>query len=324
MKKFNILLVLLGTSLLLQRMLAQTVPTAPVSDDTVVAIIDGKNLTAGEVRTALANMPLEFGKMYQQNPQGAIQNMYVMRYLGEEAEKAKLADESPLKEQLALLRADVLASAMLTHENNYFPVTEEMVQQYYEKNKTKYQQSKIKVIYIPFKPTLPAPGTPIEEIARVAGEVATSKTERTEADARKLAEDLVKQIRAGTDFGKLVAQYSEDAASKAAGGDFGVVNINSAYPDDIKNAVLALKAGEVADPIRQISAFYVIRVEDRNIQTVEAVTEPIRQELRQAHVNEWFTAIRNRFIPEVKNVQFFTQPSQGQPGSPPAPAAIPK
>ena len=66
------------------------------------------------------------------------------------------------------------------------------------------------------------------------------QTQRTEADARKLAEDLVKQIRGGADFGKLVAQYSEDPTSKAAGGDFGMVNLNSSYSADVKKAVLAL------------------------------------------------------------------------------------
>ncbi len=303
---------------------AQILPTAEISTDTVVAKVDGKNLTAGEVRAALANMPPEFGQLYRQNPQVAIQQMYVMRYLAEEAEKAKLGEESPLKEQLALLRANVLASAMLSHEHNYFPVSDESVEQYYERNKTKYQQSKIKVIYISFKPSIPGPGASLEDIARATAEAASGKTQRSEADARKLAEDLVKQIRGGADFGKLVAQYSEDPASKAAGGDFGAVNISSPYSDDIKSAVMALQAGEVTDPIRQASAFYVIRVEDRTVQSMQAVTEPIRQELRQAHVNEWFAAIRDRFALTVENVQFFSQPKQGQPGAPPAPAANPK
>lgn len=319
--KFSVLPVLVFVPVLT---FAQIVPTAEIPASTVVAKVDGKNLTAGEVRTALANMPVEFGQLYRQNPQVAIQQMYVMRYLADEAEKAKLGEESPLKEQLALLRANVLASAMLTHEHNYFPVSKEAVQQYYERNKAKYQESKIKVIYIAFKPPLPGPGASLEDIARATAAAASGKTQRTEEEARKLAEDLVKQTRGGADFGKLVAQFSEDPTSKAAGGDFGTVNVSSAYSDDIKKAVMALQAGEVADPIRQPAGYYVIRVEDRTVQSLQAVSEPIRQELRQAHVNEWFAGIRERFALEVVNPQFFTQPKQGQPGAPPAPAAIPK
>ena len=68
---------------------AQIMPTGEIPDGTVVAVVDGKNLTAGEVRAALANMPPEFSSIYQQNPQAAIQNMFVMNHLAAEAEKAK-------------------------------------------------------------------------------------------------------------------------------------------------------------------------------------------------------------------------------------------
>jgi hypothetical protein len=94
-------------------------------------------------------------------------------------------------------------------------------------------------------------GKSLEDVARALSEGGSSQTQRSEADARKLAEDLVKQIRGGADFAKLVAQYSEDAPSKAAGGDFGAVNINSSYSEDVKKAVLALKVGEITDPLQQ-------------------------------------------------------------------------
>ncbi len=86
---------------------------------------------------------------------------------------------------------------------------------------------------------------------------------------------------------------------------------------------MALKPGEVTDPIRQSSAFYVIRVDENTVQNMQEVMEPIIQDLRQAHVNEWFTAIRNRFALVVENPQFFAQPPRGQPTPqmPPVPGA---
>jgi parvulin-like peptidyl-prolyl isomerase len=299
---------------------AQTVPAAPVSDETVVAKVDGKNLTAGQVRTALANMPPDFGRLYQQNPKLAIQQLYVMRHLAEEAEKARLGEQSPMKEQLEAMRANVLASAMLSYEHNHYAVSEDTVKDFYQHNQAKYQQARIKLLSIAFKPALPGAGASLADIARAASEAAAGKTQRPEEEARKLAEDLVKQIRGGADFGKLVAQYSDDATSKAAGGDFGVVHVNSVYSDDIKNAVMALKAGEVTDPIRQVSAFYIIRVEEKTVLSLRDATEPIMQELRQAHVNEWFAAIRDRFTPVVENAPFFAQPARGPALAPAAPA----
>ena len=51
-------------------------------------------------------MPDEFVQLFQQNPKYAVQQLFMLRYLSEEAEKAKLGEQSPLKEQLAFLRAN--------------------------------------------------------------------------------------------------------------------------------------------------------------------------------------------------------------------------
>jgi peptidyl-prolyl cis-trans isomerase C len=306
---------------------AQTPPTSDVPDDAVVAKVDGKDVTAGEIRKSMMVMPQEFIQLFQQNPKYAVQQLFMLRYLANEAERTKLGEESPLKEQLAFLRANSLASALISHEHNSYPVSGPMIKEFYERNQARYQQAKIKVIYISFKPIAPVTGSvsgekSLEDVARALSEGSLSKTQRTEADARKLAEDLVKQIRGGADFAKLVADYSEDAVSKAAGGDFGIVNVNSSYSADVKKAVLALKPGEVTDPLRQSNAFYIIRVEDKTVQPVGEITAAISQEIRQAHLNEWLGEVSKRFDPAVENVQFFTQPKSAVP-VPATPSPVP-
>ena len=304
-------------------LLAQAPPTGTVPDDTIVAKVDGKDVTAGEIRKALTIMPPEFIQLFQQNPKYAVQQLFMLRHLSEEAERTKLGDESPLKEQLAFLRANSMASAMISHEHNFYKVSSQQIKEFYERNQARYQQAKIKAIYIAFKPAAPAlgkvpSGKSIEDVARAIAEGASARTQRTEADARKLAEDLVKQIRGGADFAKLVAGYSEDPTSKAADGDFGVVNIKSSYSEDVKKAVLALKAGEVTDPLPQSNAYYIIRVEEKTIQPVNEVSEPISEEIRQAHLNEWLAGVSKRFEPAVENMQFFAQPKMAVPAPVPA------
>jgi hypothetical protein len=293
----------------------------------VVAKVDGNDVTAGEIRKSMMVMPQEFIRLFQQNPKYAVQQLFMLRYLANEAERTKLGEESPLKEQLAFLRANSLASALISHEHNSYAVSGQMIKEFYERNQARYQQAKIKVIYISFKPTAPVTGNvssekSLEDVARALSEGSLSRTQRTEADARKLAEDLVKQIRGGADFAKLVADYSEDAASKAAGGDFGIVNVNSSYSADVKKAVLALKPGEVTDPLRQSNAFYIIRVEDKTAQPVGELTTSISEEIRQAHLNEWLSGVSKRFDPTVENVQFFTQPKLAVP-VPATPSPVP-
>jgi parvulin-like peptidyl-prolyl isomerase len=322
MKKFCVLTALVGV-LSGGIASAQIAPAPEVPNDTVVVKIDGKNITAGDVRTALATLPPDFAKLYQQNPKNALEQLYVMRYMAQEAEKAKLDQQSPVKEQLELVRTNTLASAMLTYEHNHFPITEDMVKDYYEHNQAKYQQSKIKGIFVAFKPVIPTSGAAIEDVAKAASEIALGRTQRTEAEARTLAEDLVKQIRGGADLAKLATQYSDDPKSKAAGGDLGVVSITSPQTLDIKRAVMTLKAGDVTEPIRQFAGFYVIRVEDRTTQSMQEVYEPILQELRQAHVNEWFAGVRTKFAAQIEDPQFFARPTPGGPGMPAMPPMPP-
>ena len=95
--------------LLITNVSAQAVPHADVPDDAVVAKVDGMPVTAGEIRKSLTIMPKEFIQLFNQNPKYAVQQLYMLRYLSDEAERTKLGDESPMKEQLAFLRANAMA-----------------------------------------------------------------------------------------------------------------------------------------------------------------------------------------------------------------------
>jgi peptidyl-prolyl cis-trans isomerase C len=314
-------------TLLCSALFAQFPSAATVAPDTVVAKVDGKDVTAGEIQQALVTLPPQFAQLFNQNPKAAVQQMFVMRYLAEEGEKLKLAEQSPLKEQLQMTRANAVAGARLNYESDHYQVPQAAIDEYYKRNQTKYQQARIKVISIAFKPTLAGSGTApsagsLDEIAKQALAAAHSQEQRSEAEARQRADEVVQKLKAGGDFVKLVAEYSDDATSKAAGGDFPAVKFSSSYPDEVKAAVFALGPGQVTAPIRQVSAFYVIRVEDKSTQPISEVAGTISQELRQAHPTEWFQSLTKRFEPTVESMEFFAQPSKALPPQPaPKPSA---
>jgi len=297
--------------------LCAQVPVPPdLPPETVVATVDGRAITIAELRGLLENSPPNLIQAFQQRPQFAIQQLYMMRYLAAEGEKAKLAERSPIKEQLEIMRANIVAQAMLNQERDGFPVTEHAINSFYAQNKSRYEQARIKVIYIGFKPVVPttaASAKDVEKAAQLALEAAHNQSQRTEAEAKNLATEIVKTIRGGDDFAKLVVERSEDATSKAAGGDFGVIKHNSSYSDDIKKAVFALKPGEVSDPVRQGNGFYIIRLEEKSVQPLDDVREPIVQEIRQAHLNDWFNALTRRFEPKIEKPEFFARPSSALP-----------
>jgi parvulin-like peptidyl-prolyl isomerase len=310
--------------LMCSALFAQFPSTATIAPETVVAKVDGKDVTAGEIQQALAAMPPQFVQLFNQNPKAAVQQIFVMRFLAEEGEKLKLADQSPLKEQLQMTRANAVAGARLNYESDHYQVPQDAIDEYYKRNQTKYQQARIKVISIAFKPTLAGSGAArgagsLDDVAKQALAAAHSPEQRSEAEARQRADEVVQKLKAGEDFAKLVAEYSDDSTSKAAGGDFPAINPSSSYPDEVKKAVSALSPGQVTAPIRQASAFYVIRVEDKSTQPINEVMGPISQEIRQAHMTEWFQNLTKRFEPTVEKVEFFSQPSKA-----PLPQPAPK
>jgi hypothetical protein len=315
-------------------LLAQNAPPpllqAPAGPDTVVATVAGTNVTIGDIQKMLAGATPQALQSFQQNPQATIQQLFLMRHLAAEGEQAKLGEKSPYKEQLDFMRASVLANLMLIQERDGYSVSGEEIEKFYNGNQSRWEQAKIKIIFLGFKPAAAAPKgelkpEDIANAARQAFETAHSPSERSEEEASKLASDLVKQLRAGADFVKLVAQYSDDSSSKNSGGDFGSpVTAASALSDGFKKTILALKKGEIGDPIKQPNGFYIVRVEDKSVQALNDVRESIIQELRKTHLDEWVKGLNNRFQPSILRPDFFLQPGRYMsPATPPAPTPKP-
>lgn len=289
------------------------------SPDAVVATIDGHKLTVAELQNLLDNSPPQFSQIFHQDPVSALAQVWVLRYLADEAEKLKLAEQSPWKEQLQIQRRDLMANAMNYYERNHYQVPTGQVNQFYEQNKSHFEQVKVRDIKISYKPGLASTGTSLEAIEQAAKDAvnaAHSSTNRPEADALKLANDLVKKLRNGADFTKLAAGYSEDQETKAAGGEFGVIKVTSAYPADLVKAALALKPGDVSEPVKIGNvAFYILQAEQRTYQPINEVTELIIQQIRQEHFNQEIQSLMQRFKPTIENpqllMQFTSIPSTG-------------
>lgn len=294
-------------------------PAADIGPDTVVATVAGIGVTVGDVRKLLETTP-QAATQFQKDPRMVIQQVYEMKYLASEGEKLHLLEKSPLKEeyeaQLELLRQILLENAMVEHEHDGYQVTGDMIDEFYKKNQSRWEEAKIKIILIGFKPA-PLPGaakTTEDAIAEAAKGVLSSAhplNERSEQEAQKLAADLVKQLRSGADFAKLVTQYSDDAESKASGGDFGTsIKATSSFSQDLKNVVFGLKPGEISGPVRQGSGYYVIRLEEKSVQPVDQVLSSIVKEIRDNHMNDFMSETNKRFTPQVVRPEFFVQPQK--------------
>jgi parvulin-like peptidyl-prolyl isomerase len=261
-------------------------------------------------------------QMFQANPQLALSQYFLFIHLADEADKAKLLEKSPYKEQFELLKIQLLRQARLNEENNTFPVTPEMLDAYYKQHSAQYEQAKIKVIQVSFSGQIASTGTGIDALKAAAqGAVLAAQSQRTEPQAKALAEDIVKQLRDGADFVKLVEKYSDDPVSKAAGGDFGFIKIVSEYPAELKSAVFALKPGEISAPIRQPTAYYIVRLEEKGLQPIDELRELFVQTIRNEHMNQWMKDIGTEYQAVIKDADLLK--AVGTLATPAGPAAAP-
>lgn len=275
----------------------------------VVAVVDGKDVTRGEVQQILYVAGPQFVTLFQQNPQVALFQWYLKQHLGQEGAAMKLDQESPLKEQLEALRMEYLADARINREMNSYQVPRAAVEKFYDQNLARYQRVRVSGIFIKYKPG-DVTGTTTADLAAAAQAILSAgQVQRTEADARKLAADLAVRLRAGEDMATLVKQYSEDPASNTKGGDIGYVTTSGTLPQEIKAASLGLVKGSVSDPVRLSTGFYVLRCDEKDTQPLTDAAPDIETELRKTHLDDFMKGLNERFRPVIKDASLILQPA---------------
>ncbi len=282
----------------------------------VVAVVDGRDITRLEVQKILTAAGPQFGNLFQSNPQVALFQWFLKQHLGKEGAEMKLDEQSPLKEQIEALRMEYLADARVNQEMNLYPVPPAEVEKYYNDHITRYQRVRVSGIYLKFKPKENS-GTATADLAAAAMAILSAgQVQRTEDEARALATEIVKRLRAGEDMAKLADQYSEDLASKAKGGDFGFVNPTSAeFPAEFSAAALGLVKGTVSEPIHFPTGFYILRADEKSAMPLKDARPDIELELKKIHLDEYMKGLNERFRPVIKDPALMLQPSAAKPAA---------
>lgn len=86
-------------------------------------------------------------------------------------------------------------------------------------------------------------------------------TDGSESSVRAQMEDLLKQIRAGSDFAELARKHSEDSTA-TMGGDLGYFARGRMVPA-FEMAAFALTPGAVSEPVRTEFGWHLIKVEEK-------------------------------------------------------------
>jgi peptidyl-prolyl cis-trans isomerase C len=277
---------------------AGTLPNIP--DQTVIAVFDdGTKLTMGELKAFYGVMPPNSQQAIVRDRRAFLEQWGLLRKLAGIAEQKKLDQITPNKEALEYNRLLVLSQAAVNDELLTSAPQPQEVEKYYETNKERYKQVKVKAIYITFSK---------EAVSKLGS---NGKPLLSEAEAKAKAQKLVAEIRGGADFVKLVRENSDDAASKEKDGDFATLRPTDNIPDAIKTAVFSLQQGAVSDPVEQPNGFYILQAEEISYRPLTEVRSELLESMKQEHFRQWMDQLRNSVKVQFTSPEFLnTSPTK--------------
>ncbi|KIH76835.1 peptidyl-prolyl cis-trans isomerase D [Geoalkalibacter ferrihydriticus] len=108
------------------------------------------------------------------------------------------------------------------------------------------------------------------------------------ARQRERAEEALRQVRDGKDFGEVAQTYSDDEASAAQGGDLGYFP-RGVMVQAFEQVAFALSPGEISDLVRTPFGLHIIKVTDHieaGIHPLEKVIEDVKADLRREEARQ--------------------------------------
>ena len=160
------------------------------------------------------------------------------------------------------IRAQIVSEKIFEQVTSDVKVTDEQIKEYYEKNKAQYSQPESR------------------EVRHIL------------VKTKAKADDMVRQLAGGADFGDLAKKNSEDTGSKANGGKLTISKGQTVAAFD--KEAFRLKKNEISKPVKTEFGFHVIQalgdVKPAKVTPLKEVKESIRQQLLQTKKNEAMTA----------------------------------
>jgi peptidyl-prolyl cis-trans isomerase D len=170
-------------------------------------------------------------------------------------------------------------------------VSQQDLQAYYDQHRDEFrapEQVNVRQILI----KTPLPGTD--------GKV----DQKSADDARKKADDVLKQLKAGAKFEDLAKKYSEDPSSKD-GGSVGWIKRGGFPIPEVDKAAFSLAKGGTSDVINAGYAFVILRVEDKqdaHMKTMSEVKDQIEPVLKQQKAQQAADAETSALLSQARTV----------------------
>ncbi|QJD82094.1 peptidylprolyl isomerase [Cohnella herbarum] len=122
----------------------------------------------------------------------------------------------------------------------------------------------------------------------------TGEAIRKDEEALARAKEVLAKLKAGGDFTALAKEYSDDPGSKDKGGLYAEAPLTG-YVEPFKKAGAELPLNQISDPVKTDYGYHVMRVESRNVLTVEKA----KDQLLPGLLNQAFQKYIDNEVPKL-------------------------
>ncbi|MEW6731182.1 MAG: peptidylprolyl isomerase [Acidobacteriota bacterium] len=272
------------------------------------------------------NNPGSFDKFLAANPRfktvppeqlEGLKSQYAeLEILVERANRMKIGEEKGVQMMWKVQRASYLARRMAQELQQTTQVNDEELKGYYTEHPQQFEESRLRHILIMF------PETREQRAGAQEGEKPKANKPATKEEARKKADELLKQIKSGANFEQLAKDNSDDGSAQA-GGDLGFVRSDVRYVPEFKDAAFKLKPGQVSEVVETQFGYHIIRMDEKRVAPFdEAVKTEIKERKLEEKVQKRIDELKGKNLVTID--ENFTLPTPPPAPTPPPGAPIPQ
>lgn len=188
-------------------------------------------------------------KLIQQNPQmklAVLKQIIANSLVYKIAEENKFLEKPEIKEQIKLVKEHFVASVFLKEQViKNISVNEEEAKIYYQTHLNEFIE--------------------VPEQVRARHILFRLPQNATDEDKKKVIEkanNIIKLVKDGADFGEMAKIHSDDPGTKSKGGDLGFFG-KGRMVKPFEDVVFSMKVGEISNPVQTNFGIHIIKLEER-------------------------------------------------------------
>jgi peptidyl-prolyl cis-trans isomerase SurA len=297
--------------------------SGPAVANKILVVVNDEVLTQADLDIALNQISEELKSEYsgaelaakiEESRKEYLKQMIEDKLILQEAKKlGVVVDDSEVEEQFKEIKSKFPSDDVFYQEVQKAGISTEVLKKRYRENimmgklvshevreKVVVTPSEIDDYYKKHSGELKAP-----EAVRIRSIMLRFDGEQSESSVKQKADDILKLVKEGRDFGELAKLYSQGLKSEE-GGDFGFVE-RGQMREDFDKVIFDLKEGDVSEPVRADTGYFIFKAEEKRDERVRTLKEAhddieniIYREKAQQRYTDWIAKLKRDAFIQIK------------------------